>query len=414
MGVSRSRLGFHDFFFEEFAMSSEMGFAISSGCWGRVVRGWSVSGEEMGWVSWVLFGESRGLLRLKHGERMHLFRFDLIHIMDRKRLGKTIGEVLEVLCGPNGMCHGVFMKVRVSVDIRKPLARVIKQYLALNKHLIHKSIWGWKEDGVIGVSVVANSEVLRLRSDVVMDGVGSSHVTLMDVMHGVIKPDLKDDCLSLILAPTNLHEVWVDAVDFDGRCDFPLVVEKVGMSGGLCLFWSSNMDVILKGYSRSHIDVLVCSHFDFWWRYTGLYGQPDASLGQQFWCLLECLVDSYSGPCLMDGFRNAISKCGLDDMGFEGPRFTWCNKHKDGSFLQERLDCALNEWNGKMPAYDKTKKELDVLLYKDEKYWSSRAKNFWLKLGRACGVYAAFRMSRLIFRDLANKGMLNGIKKASW
>ncbi|KAF4399092.1 hypothetical protein G4B88_023686 [Cannabis sativa] len=78
-----------------------------------------------------------------------------------------------------------------------------------------------------------------------------------------------------------------------------LVVEKIGRSGGLCLFWSSNVTVVLKGYSRNHIDVMVCSHGDLWWLYTGFYGQPEAHLRSQFWCLLERLADGYSGPWVM-------------------------------------------------------------------------------------------------------------------
>ncbi|KAM6555571.1 hypothetical protein CsatB_002590 [Cannabis sativa] len=192
-----------------------------------------------------------------------------------------------------------------------------------------------------------------------------------------------------------------------------------------------------------------------------------------------------------------LAKCGLVDMGYEGARFTWCNKHTNGSFLQERLDrmvcssswhlmfsnsyvshlklwgsdhrplltcilracesrrcpkqkgwfhfemawandpgCreiivdhwgssestdiggvqqkikgvsgALNDWNGMVfkrtleairkkkkelevldsnlndsnwLSYKKLEKELDILLYKDKKYWFSRAKNSLLKLG---------------------------------
>ncbi|KAF4380398.1 hypothetical protein F8388_024691 [Cannabis sativa] len=106
-----------------------------------------------------------------------------------------------------------------------------------------------------------------------------------------------------------------------------LVVEKIGRSGGLCLFWSSNVTVVLKGYSRNHIDVMVCSHGDLWWLYTGFYGQPEAHLRSQFWCLLERLADGYSGPWF--------------GVGYEGARFTWCNKHTNGSFLQERLDRML-------------------------------------------------------------------------
>ncbi|KAF4365142.1 hypothetical protein F8388_011072 [Cannabis sativa] len=245
-----------------------------------------------------------------------------------------------------------------------------------------------------------------------------------------------------------------------------LVVEKVGRSGGLCLFWSSNVNVVLKGYARSHIDVMVCSHGDLWWRYTGFYGQPETHLRSQFWCLLERLADGYSGPwfgggdfneihfsyeksggsvraqSLMDGFRNALAKCGLVDMGYEGAHFTWCNKHTSGSFLPlltrilracesrkrpkqkcrfhfemawandsgcweiiakhwgpsethegirkkkkelEVMDSNLNDSN--WLSYKKMENELDVLLYKDEKYWFSRAKNSWLKL---CDKNSAF------------------------
>ena len=44
----------------------------------------------------------------------------------------------------------------------------------------------------------------------------------------------------------------------------------------------------------------------------------------------------------------------------------------------------------------------------------TRLRNRCIFTGRARGVYAAFRMSRIVFRDLASKGLLNGIKKASW
>ncbi|PON34209.1 Ribosomal protein [Trema orientale] len=44
----------------------------------------------------------------------------------------------------------------------------------------------------------------------------------------------------------------------------------------------------------------------------------------------------------------------------------------------------------------------------------TRVRNRCVFTGRARGVYAAFRMSRIVFRELANRGMLNGVKKASW
>lgn len=44
----------------------------------------------------------------------------------------------------------------------------------------------------------------------------------------------------------------------------------------------------------------------------------------------------------------------------------------------------------------------------------TRLRNRCVMTGRARGVYQLFRMSRICFRDLANKGELKGITKASW
>ncbi|WCJ32893.1 30S ribosomal protein S14 [Euphorbia peplus] len=44
----------------------------------------------------------------------------------------------------------------------------------------------------------------------------------------------------------------------------------------------------------------------------------------------------------------------------------------------------------------------------------TRLRNRCIFTGRARAVYNTFRMSRIVFRELASKGMLNGVKKASW
>ncbi|CAN0871253.1 Ribosomal protein S14, mitochondrial [Linum grandiflorum] len=44
----------------------------------------------------------------------------------------------------------------------------------------------------------------------------------------------------------------------------------------------------------------------------------------------------------------------------------------------------------------------------------TRIRNRCVFSGRPRGVYELFRMSRIVFRTLANQGKLNGVKKASW
>lgn len=45
---------------------------------------------------------------------------------------------------------------------------------------------------------------------------------------------------------------------------------------------------------------------------------------------------------------------------------------------------------------------------------STRVRNRCIFTGRSRGVYEKFRMSRIVFRELASRGELMGVKKASW
>ncbi|RAL40475.1 hypothetical protein DM860_006545 [Cuscuta australis] len=44
----------------------------------------------------------------------------------------------------------------------------------------------------------------------------------------------------------------------------------------------------------------------------------------------------------------------------------------------------------------------------------TRLRNRCIFTGRPRAVYEKFRMSRIVFRSLANQGALQGVKKASW
>ena len=40
----------------------------------------------------------------------------------------------------------------------------------------------------------------------------------------------------------------------------------------------------------------------------------------------------------MEDFQKVLEDCGLSDLGFKGPKFTWNNGYLDAFFTEERLD----------------------------------------------------------------------------
>ena len=146
-----------------------------------------------------------------------------------------------------------------------------------------------------------------------------------------------------------------------------IVVPSNGRSGGLALLWKEGTDIRFKSCSHSHIDVVVHGVGNGGpWRAIGFYGHPDTSKRYTSWQLLETLNTQCNMPWLvcgdfneivhpdeklgwkdrdatqMDAFREVLGKCCLFDLGFVGPRFTWCN----GRFGDQRTLIRLDRMVG--------------------------------------------------------------------
>lgn len=156
--------------------------------------------------------------------------------------------------------------------------------------------------------------------------------------------------------------------------DYCFVVDAIGLSGGLCLFWKSELNLAIRSSSTHHIDAEVGGIGDsLHWRLTGFYGYPATEDTHLSWNLLRDLASESRLPwvCMGDfnellyanekegglirpvrqmlAFRDAISDCHLDDMGFEGATFTWFSTRNGG--IKERLDRVLAncEWRSLFP-----------------------------------------------------------------
>ncbi|KAF5458429.1 hypothetical protein F2P56_022456 [Juglans regia] len=105
------------------------------------------------------------------------------------------------------------------------------------------------------------------------------------------------------------------------------------------------------------------------WIRTGFYGNPITSTRHESWQLLQALTstgttgwlcvgdfneilrydEKWGGPLRpynqMEDFREVVDRCGLNDMGFYGRKFTWSNG-RHGKAFTKRLDRAFcnNAW----------------------------------------------------------------------
>jgi hypothetical protein len=154
-----------------------------------------------------------------------------------------------------------------------------------------------------------------------------------------------------------------------------LVVNSVGRSGGLVLFWKNATQLEILNYSRRHIHAIIKpSNMAPWW-FTGFYGHPEAHKRSGAWNLLKHLKMSVTGPwiCagdfneilvstekyggrrrpryLMENFKNALEYCELSEIHSRGPKYTWNNGKEGEEFMKERLDRAVANpaWHNLFP-----------------------------------------------------------------
>ena len=139
--------------------------------------------------------------------------------------------------------------------------------------------------------------------------------------------------------------------------------------------WTDDYVVNIQSFSHSHIDAWIIDNEGRNWRLTGFYGQPDASKRHESWSLLrhlhrtsilpwmvmgdlnEIVANSESTsqwdrqPHFMQAFRDALDDCNLCDIGFTGPKFTWCNRRRGREKVRKRLDRVLctEEWKALFP-----------------------------------------------------------------
>ena len=141
-----------------------------------------------------------------------------------------------------------------------------------------------------------------------------------------------------------------------------LVVDCIGKSGGLALLWKEEAGVEIQNYNLHHINAVVTPENLTPWVFTSFYEHPESHKRCEAWnllCHLKLLItepwlcagdfneildqsEKVGGrrrpQFLMENFRNTLELCGLHELDYKGPLFTWDNGKEGDDFIKERLD----------------------------------------------------------------------------
>lgn len=155
------------------------------------------------------------------------------------------------------------------------------------------------------------------------------------------------------------------------------IVPSDGSSGGLALFWNSEIKMQVLSSSLSYIDGIVNEgSTSNKWHMIGFYGNLDTSRRVESWKLLNSLFAVSPLPWLVIGdfneiklasekeggalrpkqqmahFNSIVNSCGLREVEHVGLKFTWIYQRSDGYQIRERLDRALvnSDWTSMFPS----------------------------------------------------------------
>lgn len=141
--------------------------------------------------------------------------------------------------------------------------------------------------------------------------------------------------------------------------------------------WKDTMEFTILHFSKFHIQARIRSERNTTQTFTGIYGHPFTACRRETWALLRAIQpehDSHLGQLgrgdfnellsnaekwggiprpksQMQHFCSTLDEFHLQDLGFLGNRFTWCNGREGNDSICERPDqfTANKEWQELYP-----------------------------------------------------------------
>ncbi|KAF7148704.1 hypothetical protein RHSIM_Rhsim03G0167500 [Rhododendron simsii] len=164
---------------------------------------------------------------------------------------------------------------------------------------------------------------------------------------------------------TKNNKVKLETIRRNLKFDSGTYVEPEGLSGGLALWWNKEVELDVELATKNFMHVIVSDKsVSSCWATTFIYGCPTRAGRALVWEDIRRIARSERLPWLCMGdfnqvlrgedkmggvmpsqnqissFHEMISECGLIDLEFKGPKFTWRNNRSADSLIMERIDMA--------------------------------------------------------------------------
>lgn len=164
---------------------------------------------------------------------------------------------------------------------------------------------------------------------------------------------------------TKHNNVFLESLRRSFGFDYGSYVDPEGLSGGLALWWQCGVSVEVDSTTKNIMQTVVFDKAEGkCWAASFVYGCPSREGRGKVWQDLkdigtfeklpwlcigdfnEVLTSQYKmggnppSPLRLLAFHDMLTTCGMEDLGFKGPRFTWRNKRTGEDLIMERLDMA--------------------------------------------------------------------------
>jgi hypothetical protein len=182
----------------------------------------------------------------------------------------------------------------------------------------------------------------------------------------------------IFLSETRNSSIFITSLKNHFNLNDAFIIPSQGQSGGLWLMWNDEIELAIFDHSQNYI-LAICTNNNNNLRYglVCMYGDPRHRSLSVIWNSVKNFISLNStlpmlcmgdlneimhpteklGPApinfnRINAFCSLIKQCGLFDLGYDGPAYTWSNKRFTSTPTYERLDrCLANaEWCRAFPA----------------------------------------------------------------